>query len=88
MKSTVEWDPGRIEESVQTWLTESFLTEPVAGRLGKDDELLRVLDSLQLLRMVLELENQFRITIENGELTLENLGTLNRIGEFVRGKLH
>lgn len=77
-----------IATTVRAYLTESFLSEAQAANLGLDDELLTVLDSLHLLRMIVELESQFGVTIDNSELTLENLGTLNRIGSFIHGKLN
>lgn len=60
-----------------------------AGRsvgVRDDDDLLHLLDSLQLLRMVLELESRYAVSIENAEMTPENLGTIQRIAAFVGQK--
>jgi acyl carrier protein len=57
----------------------------LAGRPvpGDDTDLLTLLDSLQLLRLVSVLEGKFGIKVDNSELAVENLGTLNRIAAFV-----
>jgi acyl carrier protein len=75
-----------LREWVRTHLVESFLDGPAAS-LADDDDLLTVLNSLEVLRMVLDLEGQFSIQIDNSELTAENLGTVRRIAAFVAEKL-
>jgi acyl carrier protein len=45
-----------------------------------------VLDSLQILRMVLHLESSFSIKVTDGELTPENLGSVAKIAAFVDRK--
>jgi acyl carrier protein len=80
--------PGAIRDQVRSFLLESFLTERTGDPLGDDDELIAVLDSLQLLRTVIQLEATFGISVGNSELTLDNLGTLRRIGTFVDRKLN
>jgi acyl carrier protein len=52
----------------------SFEEEPI--EIGDDDDLLTILDSLQILRMVADFEAQCAIRIDNSELTPENLGTV------------
>lgn len=45
------------------------------------------LDSLALLQLAMFLETQFGIRVEDEELTVDNFRTVERIEEFVRGKL-
>jgi acyl carrier protein len=56
------------------------------GVLGDDDDLLTILDSLQVLRMLLDLEGEYGIKVENSELTPENLGTIRRLAVFIAKK--
>lgn len=79
--------PSDISDNVRSFLTESFLSDR-EFELGDDEELMTVLDSLQLLRMVMQLESVYRISVDYSELTLENLGTVRRIGMFVNNKLN
>jgi acyl carrier protein len=84
--SVTAWDSDAISEHVSGFLRESFLMDKAP--LDADEELIHVLDSLQLLRMVMELEGAFGIRVDYRELTLENLGTLRRIATFVGAKLN
>ena len=52
-----------------------------------DADLLGVLDSLQVLRMVVELERTFSIKIGNGEITADNFRTLAALARFVDSKV-
>jgi len=80
--------PDDISDQVRGFLFESFLTDRGQEHLDFDDELIAVLDSLQLLRTVIYVEATFGIAVGNSELTMENLGTLRRLGMFVSGKLN
>jgi acyl carrier protein len=75
-----------IEEQVREHITDSFLSEDGVRDFRDDDDLLTILDSLQLLRMVMHLEATFQIKIHDEEITAENLGTVQRIGGFIRRK--
>ena len=86
--STIAWTPHAVSNVVRSFLFQSFLSDRDEDQLGVDDELIGVLDSLQLLRMVIHLEETFGIAVDYSELTLENLGTLGRIGTFVDRKLN
>jgi len=75
-----------VRDQVRAYLCDSFLTQDQCRGLKDDEDLLMVLDSLQLLRMVIELEAQYSIQIENNELTKENLGTIDHIATFILWK--
>lgn len=75
-----------IEGKVRAFILESFLGEKAAATFGNDDDLLTVLDSLQILRMVITFEGVFGIRIEDGELTAENLGSVRRVAALVARK--
>jgi len=62
------------------------LSSDTVGGLRCDDDLLSILDSLQILRMLLDLEAQYAIKVENSELTPDNLGTISRLANFIARK--
>ncbi len=65
-----------------------FVPEPsVLGQLNDDDDLLAVLDSLQILRILMQLESQYEIKIDNSELTPENVGSVEKLAALVARKL-
>jgi acyl carrier protein len=75
------------EDRVRTRIVEMFLTEAEAETLHNDTDLLGVLDSLQLLRLVIELESVFAIKVNDSDLTLDNFGSVAKIAAFIRRKL-
>ena len=82
------WYMNHIEESIRGYIASSFLDNGHAtgGELSSEDDLLTILDSLQILRMLMDLESQYAIKIENSELTPENLGTIERLAAFIGRK--
>ncbi|MBI3839273.1 MAG: acyl carrier protein [Planctomycetia bacterium] len=75
-----------IETTIRDYILDSFLTDGRSPSLNDDDDLLTILDSLQILRMVMDLEKMYDIKVDNSELTAENLGTVARLAAFVAGK--
>jgi acyl carrier protein len=75
-----------VQEQVRSYLISSYLPGELGEKLRNDDRLLEVLNSLQLLRMVIEIESMFGITIDNSELSVENLGTIANVAAFVQRK--
>lgn len=74
------------QTKVRNYLVENFLGGTEAETLQNEDDLLLLLDSLQLLRMVIALEAMFAMKIEQNELNVENLGSVQRIAAFVASK--
>jgi acyl carrier protein len=75
-----------IHETIRNYIANSFLEDGQAPALGNDDDLLTILDSLQVLRMLLDLEAEYSIKVDNSELTPENLGTIARLAAFMDRK--
>ena len=75
-----------IEETIRHYIRESFLDEGQVVELRSDEDLLMILDSLQILRMLIDLESKYSIKVDNSELTPENLGTVERIAAFIAKK--
>ncbi len=79
-------DNREIESQVGAYVLGSFLDGTGAAPLGEDDDLLLVLDSLQVLRMVIAIESAFGIKVEDGDMTPENLGSVRRLGALIARK--
>src|SRR5688500_17408611 len=75
-----------LSDKIREYIRDSFLTESDVV-VRDDDDLLQVLDSLQILRIVLDLESMHSIKVDNSELTPENLGTIGRLSAFLERKL-
>lgn len=72
-----------MEAWVRNFVVESFLSAVEAETFRNDDDLLMILDSLQVLRIVVALEPAYGVKVGNDELTAENLGSVERIAAFV-----
>jgi acyl carrier protein len=76
-----------IRRSIAGYLDDGALDDGAAGpAVASDTDLLTLLDSLQILRMLLDLEAEYSIKVENSELTPENLGTIGRLTELIDRK--
>ena len=73
-------------DTIRTRLASMYMTGSEVESLQDDTDLLYVLDSLQLLRFVMELESMFGIKINDSELTLDNLGSVAKMATFVSRK--
>jgi acyl carrier protein len=79
-------DDATIRKQVRTHLLKTYLPGQSPDSLQETDDLLLVLNSLQILRMVIELESMFGITIENCDMTPDHLGTIQKIAALVQQK--
>ena len=74
-------------ERIRRYLDEAFpgLADAPGGGQGLDEhaDLLDLLDSLQLLRLVVDLEQLFAIKVENRDMTPENLGSIAKLAAYV-----
>jgi acyl carrier protein len=75
-----------IKDTIHEYLADSLIAEGQTATIADDDDLMEVLDSLQILRMVSDLENQFSIHVDNGDLTPENFGSVEKLAAFVARK--
>jgi len=76
----------KTEQSVREYILRSFLNNGAAASLRNDEDLLMVLDSLQILRMLIDLEVEYSIKVDNSELSPENLGTVEKLAAFIERK--
>jgi acyl carrier protein len=77
-----------IRGQLKSFIAKQF---PLARKrnVGVEDRLLGegIIDSLGVLDIVGYLENEFRITISDDDLTPENFETIDRLAAFVERKL-
>ncbi len=77
---------SHIQQTIRDYILSSFLASGDEETFRDDDDLLTVLDSLQILRMLIDLEARYSIKVENSELSPENLGTVEKLAAFVTSK--
>jgi acyl carrier protein len=75
-----------IEGKIRAYVADSFLSGPDTETFRNNDDLFRILDSLQILRTVLQLEALFGIKVADSELTAANLGSIENMAQFVARK--
>jgi len=76
----------QIRERIRSYIADNLLPEG-SEPLQDDEDLLGRLDSLQILRMLIEFESLYQFKVENSELSAENLGSIDRLSSFVARKL-
>jgi acyl carrier protein len=76
----------RLRVEIRDYIQRSLLKNRAGQALTFDDNLLETLNSLQLLRMVLELESRYAVAIPNSDLTPENLGTVERVSAYIAAR--
>ena len=80
-------DVAEIRSKVRAYIVESFLTQADAAEFRDDDDLLTLLDSLEVLRTIVALEGVFAIKVLDSELSVENLGSVEKVAAFLARKL-
>jgi acyl carrier protein len=74
-----------IEGEVAGFVAESFLPEG-AEPPRPDDELFSLLDSLQVLRLVVWVEERFGVKVADADLTAGNFSSVGRVAGFVASR--
>ena len=77
---------SETQDRVRQCISDLFLEEAEAEGLRNDTDLVGVLDSLQILRMVIELESMFAMKVCDTDLTIDNLGSVAKIAAFIHRK--
>ncbi len=75
-----------IKDTIREYVLDSFLTDGEKATIQDDDDLMNVLDSLEVLRMVADLARHFSIDIDNSDLTPENFGSVEKMAAYVAKK--
>src|SRR5262249_29818364 len=80
---------ARGDNSPEDWVRSrvaSFLPRARAETLRNSDDLLVLLSSLQVLRLVMLVESTYGIKVENAELTPDNLASVEKIAALIGRK--
>jgi len=80
-------DVSEIQDKVRAYIVESFLTDADAAEFRNDGDLLTLLDSLEILRTIVALEASFSIKVHDSEMSVENLGSVEKMAAFLALKL-
>src|SRR5262245_62120120 len=79
-------DTQEIAARLKAYLADQFLAGPQAETLTDETDLLMLLDSLQILKLVIALESLFGVKMRDGEIGPETVGTVQKVAAFVAGK--
>jgi len=74
-----------VQTILRKYITEEFMHELDPKVLNGEFPLIEkgVIDSMGLVKLVLFIEEKFKIVIEEEELDIDNFGNLNAIADFI-----
>jgi acyl carrier protein len=77
-----------VREDMRAYVEENFLYLHPGIELKDDDAFLTlaIVDSLGFVELVEEVQSRYGITVEDVEITEENFGSINAIGDYVERK--
>jgi acyl carrier protein len=75
-----------VKDALRDYVARSFLNDGQTPALADDTDLMELLDSLQVLRMVADLEKRFSIHVGNDDLTADNFGSVEKLAGFIGRK--
>ena len=80
--------PIEVTERVRAYITENFLYMRPDYSIGDEDSLLGkgIIDSMGVIEVITFIQQEFGITIDDDDITEENLGNLAAISRYVAGK--
>jgi acyl carrier protein len=78
-----------IQEKIKSMISNEVLVGVSVEEIGSDASLISdlAMDSIQMLALITGLENEFGFILEDEDLDMENLSSVNRIADFVQQKL-
>ncbi len=81
-------DIQTIKNGIKAHIRNNCLDPVNLHKLNDDDSFFEndIIDSVGVLELVAFVEDTFRITINDDELTLENLDSVNRLLSFIQSK--
>ena len=77
-----------IQETIISYVLENHISEYTADTLPLDQSLfeLDILDSMGIIELIAFIETTWSITIEDTEITTENLGSINKMITLINEK--
>ncbi|MCI0705348.1 MAG: phosphopantetheine-binding protein [Planctomycetia bacterium] len=79
--------PIEIEDRVRQFVLATFLVDTPPEAFQNSDDLFLLLDSLQILRLVIHLESTFGVKVQQQELTADNLSSVQKVAAFMVRKI-
>lgn len=78
-----------IQEKIKQMISNEVLVGVSVDEIGDDASLITDLnlDSIQMLSLITGLESEFSIMLDEEDLDLEKLSSVNRLADFVQEKL-
>ena len=78
-----------VQDKIKAMISDEVLVGVSVDEIGDDASLISDLnlDSIQMLSLITGLESQFEIMLDEEDLDLENLSSVNKLAEFVQKKL-
>ena len=74
-----------LAAELRSSITNRFLPDR-AAEVSDDADLFLLLDSLDVIRLVGQLEKHYGVEVADGEMNAENLSSINRIAAFIDRK--
>ena len=74
-----------VTTKVRGYILDNFLYTRPDFALGEDDALLGsgIIDSMGVMEVIMFLEESFGVTVDDADITEENLGTVRAISSYV-----
>lgn len=78
-----------VQDKIKKMISDEVLVGVSVDDIGDDASLISDLnlDSIQMLSLITGLESEFNIMLDEEDLDLENLSSVNKLAEFVNKKL-
>ena len=78
-----------VHDKIKAMISDEVLVGVSVDEIGDDASLISDLnlDSIQMLSLITGMESQFNIMLDEEDLDLENLSSVNKLAEFVKKKL-
>lgn len=76
---------GCISNFITNYIQEIFVQEYESVDISPDDDLieLRLIDSLNIIRIVVAIQEEYNITLNIEDLSINNFSTINKMIKFV-----
>jgi acyl carrier protein len=79
-----------IEEQIMNFISSNLLFSDDSFPYSENDSFLEngIVDSIGIMELVLFIEENFNISIENGEITPMNFDSVAKLSTYVRSKMN
>jgi acyl carrier protein len=81
-------EPSMIKEKIRTYIAENILFSSNGFPHSDDTSFLDngIIDSMNILELVVFIEENFGITVEDADLTPDNFDSIDRMAEYIGQK--